>query len=146
MEDLTGLRLCVRYAFVCAADKLRKGKISQGEYNHLSSFALGETDVLDPEMVRRVFPALNEALGKFAHELGTPMFALETVKQHWRHHHGHKGDCRVTFGEVIEVASANIVKVRTEEKDLGVLNFYQLSLRVGSKVTLHRRTVIEEIS
>lgn len=147
MVELTGPQLFLRYAFPCAEEKLHAGKINQNTFDDLaatvknnglpSNFSLGYC-----------FSTAVKSLDKFSKQNNKEMWALETVAEFWRYHHGHTGDCAVrrlvVFGINGKVITLNLDRDGFTSWKRAI-NLYGISLRIGDSITTHRGVVIEKI-
>lgn len=144
MEQLSGPQLFLRYAFPCAEEKLRSGRINQNTLDML------ETTVKNNEppsnfSLGHCFPSATISLEKFAREKSKEMWSLETVANFWREHQGSGGDCAVIKAMVCEV-NGNAVSVMVDSRMFTVINLYNiLDLQIGDMVYLHRHVVIEKV-
>jgi hypothetical protein len=139
---LSGEHIFFRYAFPCAEDKLRQGKISEPHYLRLKEYA--ETGERPPRsLLKYCFPHAFQALRDYAqNSFSQSAWDVDVVTEYWRYGHGKSGECRVREATVRAFLSEKGVLM--DEENGAFLNIYGLSLLKGDPVYLHRRIVIEK--
>ena len=148
---MTGEQLFLRYAFPCADGRLLRGKLDEVHSNKLTGFI--ERNSQPPRsLFRFCFPYAFRRLCKYARENGKERWALATVQEFWRYHHGHHGECRVRRGRILDLqtngtmTAARIIVPETlesPEEELIVLNSYRLPVQEGQHVYFHFRVIAE---
>lgn len=126
------LLVFLRFAFVCAEEKLRAKKITPRMFEELEK-ALKNSTPPSIYMLERCFPkAFEESLG------------FKTMAEYWHQHRGSGGSCAVKVATVLSVDTRNAVQVICDGEMLNAVNFYGLDLQGGDNVYLHRQVVIEK--
>ncbi|MEI6842952.1 MAG: hypothetical protein WCK48_00360 [bacterium] len=138
------MMLFLRYAFVCAEDRLRAHKITQKDYERLLRM-LAESEEIDTAFLSHCFPDATAGLRKFAKDRHFEnMWAFDVVAEYWRHHHGKHGYCAVSAGVIVHTAFKNkIVGIEISGRRAPFINEYGLVLTDGQQVFVHRHSVIE---
>lgn len=141
MLKLTGPQLFLRYAWPCAEDKLRTGKITAKECSILEHWIFYPSEP-DTRLLTKCFPKAEEALKKHAQYFELEEWSFENVSGYWRSYHGHSDECAVTEEIVFSIKDKKIVLVRDGGKF--VVNWYGIKLREGDSIYVHRRVIIEK--
>jgi hypothetical protein len=143
MEQLTGPQLFLRYAWPCAEEKLKAGKISQGDFDQLK---------LDVEQNRHpngwllefCFRNASRALHEFAGSKNP--WSFETVQEFWLCHHIHKESPTVR-GTVTGFLGRNqydLFEVLLDEnRTIPVTNLYDQTITLGDRVSIHHHSIIQ---
>jgi len=140
VDEISGPKLFLRYAFPCAEYRLHASLISQQDFDTLK--LLAETgDEPETVFLEKCFPNAVKDLGEHAKLRDiTNMWATKTVAQLWRYLHGHNNHCAV---KLLAVRG-----IRGQEIDVGlsfiVINLYNLDLRKGDLIFVHRHVVAEK--
>lgn len=138
--QLTGPQLFLRYAFPCAEEKLRSGRINQNTLDELGRIVKGD-GLPNNFSLGYCFPNATKSLARFAEEKRKEMWAFETVAEYWRYHHDHEGDCAVKIFTVVGVRD-NMVATGLAKP---FINLYKLQLEIVDTISVHRGVVIERI-
>jgi len=142
-NKLTGSQLFLRYAFVCAEDKLRLGKISRGNFEQLKLAAENNLKI-NNSLLEYCFGDATQALRVFSEKRNVEIWSFENVAKYWRHNHGHDGDCAVRSTVVTAISPDNLsLQVILENKNFWVKNYYNLNVQMGDSIYLHKRIAIE---
>ncbi len=140
MKQLTGPQLFLHYAWPCAEEKRKAGKISQGDFDQLK-LDLEQNRHPNGWLLEHGFKTASYALYKFAKPNKNP-WALETVVDYWRYNH--QGNTPVIFGMIVEITEGKIM-VLYDSRRFEVSNPYKLSLEQFSVVSIHCDMIIEVI-
>ena len=126
--------LFMRYAWVCAENKLRAGKISQEDFGNLKWLVENKMKPA-PELLERCFPkAFRESLN------------FPTVAEYWHQHQGSGGDCATKVAFVVSANKITLsVLMDCEGTRLYKPNIYKLDLEKGDRVYLHKLIPIEKV-
>jgi len=143
MEQLNGPQLFLRYAWPCAEDKLRAGKISEEDFHRLEMLVKGR--LIPPiKFLEHCFPNAVQKMREFAKPYITAkLFNYWIVKTFWREHHSHEGDCAVVSAIVGHIGQLILVCDRKE--NIPVLNPYEIEIGIGDLVYVHRRVICEKV-
>jgi hypothetical protein len=146
---VTGEQLFLRYAFPCTDTPF--GMIAGRKTRMLSPKHRAE--ILDliknngqprRSLLRFCYPYAFRKLREYAQKNGLERWALATVAEFWRHHHGHTGECSVRCAMVLNVSDDNTTAcVAYQGEKFPVVNHYHLPLRMGQYVYVHLRMIAE---
>ena len=135
--------LFLRYAFACAYDLFREGKISEDDFQVLGSLADRENAIPDTELLKRCFPVACINLYSLAKEEKRKPWGKQNVEAFWHEHHlEHRTPVRI---RVVEIARAdNFVKVKGAGTEF-FFNRYNLTLQPGDQIYTHVSLVVEVV-
>ncbi|MFA6105660.1 MAG: hypothetical protein WC725_03655 [Patescibacteria group bacterium] len=142
--EISGKRLFLLYSFPCAEGRHMRGHIDR---EHLDRLCMLVKNGGEPttQLLRYCFPHAVRRLREYADKIGADRWSLATVADFWRHHHGHKGDCRVILGKTLKVISPIIVIMTDDKGDaFKVINIYGHAVAPGDRFYLHFRVLIEK--
>jgi hypothetical protein len=145
-----GVLLFSRYAFVCAEEKLLRGdkRMSRWDFDWLKMIVEKKCQ---PNVVLLVYSFSNAHKSyqecQLCRESGFRAdFSRQSVSYHWQNHHGHTGDCAVKIVPIVSVidTTSNLAVV-IDGKIVCLPNIYNLDLKKGDKVSLHKNLPIEKV-
>jgi hypothetical protein len=147
---VTPEKLFLCYAFASAPARLRAGALSSEDFAELEDLVLRHG--CPPRAVlERAFPDETTQLRQYGEIDHRAMWAIDTVAEYWRYHRELRGCTRVVHASVRKIISPTLVLVRAHNYEKKCMvkfratNPYALLLRVREVVTIHQRTVIEQI-
>jgi hypothetical protein len=143
-KEISGKRLFLLYAYPCAEGRLILRKIDKEHFDRLVKLVHnGEEPTA--QLLRYCFPHAFRRLREYANETSVERWDFATVADFWRHHHGHKGDCRVSLGKVVEVINEVVTRIADNDGfEIRALNLYDLPVNIGDRLYLHRRVLVEK--
>jgi len=141
MAEISGLLLFLRYAWPCADEKLRTGKITLEDYERLKLFVENN---MQPDLALMEYCFLT-AFREYC-ETCTKLnidanLSFESVSKHWRYHHNHEGNCAVKMLTVVGINGQMVATGLAKP----FVNFYDLQLEIVDTISVHRGVVIEKI-
>lgn len=143
MQQMTGERLFLLYAFPCSACKLAAKKIDMKRFDLLKGYVDSGKETGMREVLKRTFRKAFLAMRELAQESGDQPWSLENVSAYWHSNHGHSGSCavsRIRLGENFSLIR-NVVLVGTKT----YLNNYGLEILPGKTLYIHADTIVEAL-
>jgi hypothetical protein len=150
---MTGEQLFLRYAFPCAdtgAGIIAGQKHRKIDEEHLDRLKqlINSNGQPKHRLLYYCFPRAYRRLKQYAEDNGLERWALATVAEFWRYHHGredgYEGDCRVRPCAVVEAnGNGAMATVECEGEIIYVINIYHLPIQRGQVVYLHWRMIAE---
>ncbi len=124
------------FAGVCAESRFQAGLISKNDLEKIK-WHLRERIKPEIDFLMRCFPNAAPNITDWS---------FDSVGDYWHNNHGHTGDCAVSMATITWVSTVPpLVQVFDFRKAFDAFNFYNIDLRNGEIVYLHRKVVIEKV-
>jgi len=146
---MTGQQLFLRYAFPCTETPFgifdgKKARILSPGHRAEILGLIEHNGQPRTSLLRFCYPYAFRMLREYAQRNGLERWALATVTEFWRHHHGHIGECRVRRAVVADAGNGDTTSfVSCDGETLPVINYYHLPLCMGQHVYIHLRVIAE---
>ena len=145
VEQMTGRRLCLLFAFPCAEARLKAELITQKDYDELKELVENGGEPTSV-FISSCFPNMISGLAYYevtysisADNMWSPKICLN----YWKNYHGHNDrlNCGVDIVNVISCDNNFVFATRGNER-ICLANLYHLRLEPGDTVYTHKMTAI----